>query len=559
MMTGHKNMLRKVSNGGATGIPQISPEGTPYSSSEMGGVVDWSASTLNGLPLLWIYGDWIDGIPHAPRSIVKDPAGTGSYSCSKCHATGASIDNTVNTAKEPELSFPGITGTGLGQVNLDVNLAGYLSDANASWDQWGIMCSRCHMASTNDGDNYTDQTSCEGAGYTWVAAYHPFCAAPDTELVKWNQDLQGSGLLNMAGTHVAGPSNGPEVVRMCGECHRQETGGQPYTWVGTINGSDGPTVWNKGFGDHAETVIGGLSHGAPSPAVGHNYMNVFLNGAHAKFSGTYGQITDINAYDSDFMKAAADGGHEEPGCMGCHNVHQSLAVDGHEPFENECADCHNGTIEPMKDLNYMMHPTTPGTPGGIAADEGDTSAACEICHMPGALHLFRINTSESYSTKDDYNVTGPDATASDGTYTQAVWNDLDLSCGQCHGGSAGPSATQNGAPYMNKAYLAAIAGSMHQDPPPPPPKYAITVDISPAIGKNTHFILQKCDANFKNCSTKEVGKAIDTYTFKARKIGNYKVKAYKKNYTYDCESTGKPKVKITTTDADVTVTCTHTP
>jgi len=236
----------------------------------------------------------------------------------------------------------------------------------------------------------------------------------------------------------------------------------------------------------------------------------------------------------------------------------------------ECKNCHTGLYN--KDIYQMMHPTTAGTPAGFAIAAGNESEACVICHMAvfspegsGHLppHLWRINTSESYRTfptSTEWSAGTKIAnTAPDGTYTNAVWVDLDMACGQCHGGSDGPSATQNGAPYMNKAYLAAIAGNMHQDPPPPPPKYAITVDISPALGNNTHFVLQKCNDNFKNCSTKEVGKAIDTYTFMARKIGNYKVKVYKKNYTYDCESTGKPKVKITTTDADVTVTCTHTP
>ena len=51
-------------------------------------------------------------------------------------------------------------------------------------------------------------------------------------------------------------------------------------------------------------------------------------------------------------------------------------------------------------------------------------------------------------------------TAPDGTYTNAVWVDLDLACGQCHGGSIG-TTTYNGAPYISKTALAAAATGMH--------------------------------------------------------------------------------------------------
>jgi hypothetical protein len=53
-----------------------------------------------------------------------------------------------------------------------------------------------------------------------------------------------------------------------------------------------------------------------------------------------------------------------------------------------------------------------------------------------------------------------------GTYNGAVWNDLDMSCGQCHGGSAGPSKTKNGAPYITKAILSLYAKDMHNNESP---------------------------------------------------------------------------------------------
>ena len=604
MKTGHKNMLRKVSYGSTTYIPQVGPDDMPFATDSSGNPINWSNATINvggtDYPLVWIYEGWIGG---NPRAAYLDPGANGSYTCARCHSTGFSSTTSPDAAKEPQISFPGINGTGNGQINTNPGITGYSTETYGNWDQWGIMCSRCHSSFTTPAaDAYTDQTNCEGNGFVWVVPGHgsAFCSDYDHERIKWNPDYNDSPKsknIALASTHHGGPTDGPDVVRLCGECHRQETGGLPYTWVGTNNG----TAWDQGFGDHAETVIGGLSHGSPSPAVGHNYMNVFLNGAHAKFSGTYGEITDASKYQSHFMQIATYGG--DNGCMGCHNVHQSLVVDGQEPFENECKDCHTGSHD--KDIYKMMHPTTPGTPGGMAIADGNESEACEICHMPGALHLFRINTDVNYTIKDDFSVTGPDNTYPDGSYTQAVWNDLDMSCGQCHGGSAGPYATKNGAPYMSKAYLAAVAPNMHQDDSVPAPvtvKPAITVNISPALGKNTNFVLKKCKDDFSSCSTKEVGKAMDTYTFQARKPGAYKVRVYKKGQGYDCGApvedmtqtlianggtcddtittcdsdnngdgicnlnetcvdsyTGKKKVKVTTTDVDVTVTCVPTP
>jgi hypothetical protein len=82
-----------------------------------------------------------------------------------------------------------------------------------------------------------------------------------------------------------------------------------------------------------------------------------------------------------------------------------------------------------------------------------------------SAHIFRINVDPNYSTfptQSQWNSGQKTAnTSPDGTYTGAVWNDLDMSCGQCHGGSAGPSAIKNGAPYMTKSYISVVASNMH--------------------------------------------------------------------------------------------------
>jgi hypothetical protein len=107
--------------------------------------------------------------------------------------------------------------------------------------------------------------------------------------------------------------------------------------------------------------------------------------------------------------------------------------------------------------------------------------------MPEALHFFRINTDPNYSSESalhpEYTTSAactgagykwdstagcyeikPANTAADGAYTQAVWVDIDLACGQCHGGGteakpAHPLAP--GAMYKTKIQLAAQAKFIH--------------------------------------------------------------------------------------------------
>jgi len=152
----------------------------------------------------------------------------------------------------------------------------------------------------------------------------------------------------------------------------------------------------------------------------------------------------------------------EPGCMGCHNIHESMVVDGHEPFENECTDCHSATVpdgySPQVDLSKINHLAGPGTPL-----DGTANHACETCHMTEhAYHFFRISTDPNYETKTGTS-TGPDNTADDNGYADAVWLDLDIACGQCHGGGTDELSNPPlaGVPYRTKAQLAGAAEGMH--------------------------------------------------------------------------------------------------
>lgn len=112
------------------------------------------------------------------------------------------------------------------------------------------------------------------------------------------------------------------------------------------------------------------------------------------------------------------------------------------------------------DLTTINHLPGPGTPLE-EVEEGEAWEACVSCHMPGGLHLFRINPDPAYSTFPPAAITATSSAqctaiggtwssagctvnanaAPDGLFTNAAWVDLDHACGQCHGGGTAPAAT----------------------------------------------------------------------------------------------------------------------
>jgi hypothetical protein len=191
---------------------------------------------------------------------------------------------------------------------------------------------------------------------------------------------------------------------------------------------------------------------------------------------------------------------DQGNCMTCHDVHWSLDSTNPkaEPIRRECGiTCHSD----KSDWSTINHPMGAGTPIG---DGTDLSRPCETCHMPPSsatgsrMHLFRINTSSAYTTMGTTNVN----TAADGTYANAAWVDLDHACGQCHGGSAGPTHTQNGAPYFDTTYLSFVAAGMHSGAMKPPT--AAYTSLVTNTGLAVSFTDNSADNNFQPQSTLSV-------------------------------------------------------
>ncbi len=317
----------------------------------------------------------------------------------------------------------------------------------------GVWLTACSVAGSCDNPTYTDSLSCFQNAGTWtpITASGPCTTAGGT---FYTASCSVAGVCNdpaitssgaCTGTVVGGPLNGlvrqwaatTDIIRcedagghytgtktnrgqvitnLCMDCHRQETGGKPY--------------------DSGANPAGALKVGVYHSTLtflSHWHGNQYLNSPHGKFSGTFAQIPTAKfgyggpapLYKSHFMNdgEAANTGN---GCTGCHEVHSST-VTGKEPFRAECTECHD------KDVNQIVHPTGLGTP---IESKNHPNKACESCHMPEGLHLFRINVDETYSTIPPSALTANTnaTTAPDGNYADAVWVDLDAACGQCHGG-----------------------------------------------------------------------------------------------------------------------------
>ena len=311
----------------------------------------------------------------------------------------------------------------------------------SSWDQWGIQCSRCHTGAV-DG-NHGDKT-----------------------------------LAN---------AKGGDIVALCVGCHRQEADTAPRS----IQGGNG-FAGNNGFVlpyTNKQQQPDGFAHHPDGPE--------FLNSAHAKFTGNWKDIgcppyaifgyagvdpgkpgappegactpgtmnldgQTASNYASKFAQAAKrDLGISDNvagSCATCHDSHQPLNENTEGmggSVKTQCTDCHSNpkaTIPPQVSLATTRHIGGPGTPLENAVS--DPSSACRICHQPpGIKHLWRINTDPSYTIYGDYTYTYPvngaqaqnsgsnapglvnlSHTAPDGSFTNAVWVDLDNACGQCHGG-----------------------------------------------------------------------------------------------------------------------------
>jgi myo-inositol-hexaphosphate 3-phosphohydrolase len=523
LMTGHKNTMRKLAPGTSPLVLWGGPDGAVYPATDShygsGSTYSWTNAQVTlgwcdpiAVPLLngfsptdpsCQFPNYTLANPNAPTSYTtvaptvaaggvqnmyymfggwmnyggaSNPANTqlgtifnggftgqqypkGNFDCARCHTTGYSFD-----AWQPEPSLIGSSGPNGVIPNAQFSRVpsdGYVAPGTtgtSSWAGTGVQCERCHAAAWTYGSH----------GYGPLAATEP---------------------QNEAAT------------ALCMECHRSETvttannNTSPAT-PGSITPSATPIILDNGYcsdlsGSAYSTCIGNAGNTwIYKPYINHEAGPAFLNSPHARFSGNLTQnsqnsadlsVTISGTYTSIFSENPADV-TKNSGCTQCHDPHQSTvaAAKASNPIVAKCNDCHSLSANILQTMNHPFGPGTP-FPTGTSAD---LPGSCVICHMVGAngtagSHLFRINTNADYATFPtpgqfySQNMTAPN-TASDGVLANAIWNDIDLTCGQCHVGGTGngnpyglttPPAS-SGANPMTKYELSQLAISIHPSDAP---------------------------------------------------------------------------------------------
>lgn len=498
LMTGHKNMLRKVS----PGSPWAGADGTLYGTTDahygsgstydwIAGTVDWWAQTSLGIfsdmgakQLFYIWGAWID--PGQLNTALdggftgeQNLPGGGNYDCGRCHTTGYRFD-----ASGPEPTT--YNGTPITDAQFSRIPSDYTT-GTSSWYLTSIQCERCHRDVANEagGHNcyigsvynptYTSYSSCTGAGGTWTVVKPTF----------------------------------ENVTALCIECHRQDyfvdptTGAETYDTTNQIISlstdlkvGDGGSC-SDGVSPDRPTCLATIGNTwSYAPYFDASMGQAFLSSPHARFTGTLAQtaqnspdlsVAMTGTYNSAFQDSSTG---KNLGCTGCHDPHQSTveAVGALKPIVKDCTNCHT--------TSTIKHPRGQGTPipTGTSAD---FPKACQICHMFNSYHFFRISVDPNYSTfptETQFYVAGQTTanTAPDGKLSGAVWMDVDFACGQCHGGGVNGSDANSGATPRSKEYLARAAKGMHgkQDAQP-----IAAITAPPTItGHTVSFIDNSTDA-----------------------------------------------------------------
>ncbi len=508
LMTGHKNMLRKV-------LPTQAQDGAPMAETGNDGLTytgdplfDWANGTYNGNSLLYVLGwlpsgqapymSYLNGGPTATTGNGINLHGANMpYSCARCHTTGYRFDG---AGPEPTVSHADGTYTALTDAQFPRTPSGWTS-GTASWQLTGIQCPRCH------GSSHTD---CASVGI----AYPKIGGQTVTDCNAW-QD--GNGAWHVAKSHAVA---NVAATALCVECHRQERTdntnhlvepaqlpGQNLSGWPAIPGpnslgavTDGGKCSDGSKKLYSACIAAGQGWNfAPSMSHGANGAQTFLNSPHARFTGTL----ELNAQNSPdlsvklngtFSSAFSDWGEglgkansNNGGCTGCHNPHYSTIATttpvAATPIVRQCQDCHKVETSGYDfSIKVVNHPTGAGTPLPYGLSSSD-STPCVVCHMGAAsgqptYHYFRINPDPTYYTfgpasvwyaQSDTPGNGqPNTYAEPGHETYpAVALDVDIACGQCHVGGNGATNTysiapaSSDAPMMSRAELAMYAMGIH--------------------------------------------------------------------------------------------------
>jgi hypothetical protein len=520
MLTGHKNMLRKVAQDGTTPWQGPDADGimATYTAAAEGNVNMSSTpptadvSEGAGKTLLYLFGDWMAPAPGGLDVIVNVGGygkynGGSNYSCAACHTAGWSNNDGVSglcsnssqttqaactgtwypmvgrqgasyTPAEPAASFPGVTFTGAGK-----------------WDRDGITCSRCHESifmSTGTNANGSTFTQAYGSTHnitpksTVNEQVNNICygchqsVAKQTNGTGANADLSSPAIIPVK-NNLTAPAYQPEFSghvlggSFLNSPHARFTGSITPNPLGKYDLTTNTTA------NYSSAFKGYVCRSSATAGSGSVLETVIKSGVVEEIK----TLADCQSANSNTTVTGVWQAESQGSCTTCHDVHKSMFVQNQgEALRRECETCHEDTTGtggagynaagvPQIDGAMLAHPQGTNTPW----DSARFANACETCHMPKAtsggfpMHLWRINTAATYTTFPSATEFGIGATATnknantspDGSYTNAVWVDLDLSCGQCH--SASGLNYVSGNPLLTKDQLAVAAAALHDNGP----------------------------------------------------------------------------------------------
>ena len=436
---------------------------------------------------MYIFGDWMAPAPDGLDTVVDMGGGvakyngTSNYSCAACHTTGWSnpaaglcslSSKTTQAACEsaggtwyPSTGIQGTTG-----AEPLASFPSYTSGITGTWDLDGIQCTRCHAVTF---PAVTGTTTHETPDILDGQNVNNMCFGCHQGIAKTangtgaDADLDLTGKIPVKNTATA-PAYVPEYN---GHIIGNQFLNSPHArFTGTITpntlGKYDLTTNDKSQYD--STFNGWICRsgtgGPGSGSILKTYVNPSTGAAEIIKSSA-----DCSTAGGQWVVAGGSAVTTQQGsCTTCHDVHQSIVpeVRAKEPFVRECTTCHvdqAASYPALSAVTTNRHPAGPGTPREY---EGTAPASpCEICHMPRATgggmpsHIVRISVDPAYSTFPTSaeflgNTKKIANTAPDGTFTNAVWTDLDISCGQCHG----PGGS---AHLISKGLIATYAQGMH--------------------------------------------------------------------------------------------------
>jgi len=434
----------------------------------------------------------------------------GNFDCARCHATGynfVTAGNTTGSAitgahevagPEPTIQTStaggGSYGGGTYSALSDTQMSRWPTDqtsGDSSWYLTGVQCERCHIA----------EASYKTTGGVLEIVQH-----------------EGFGTGTASQSVSGGLPTDLRATALCMECHRQET---VSTVSNTITPTYPPVAVDAGYcSDLTTKSYNACSAGwVYMPTMSHAQGSQFLNSPHAEYTGTVTQNVQNSADLSVnitgsfgaivptpeggyFMETSGADDAQNKGCTNCHDPHYTTVVPPAQYTANPAllhslqgplaTNCNNSACHSTIGTNLLAtikHPVGPGTPFPDGGTDADVPGACVTCHMQAASpnptnptqgvaqsHFFRISVDPNYytfPTAVQYYSGAPGANALNVAtdtvtgFTNAIYNDVDVACGQCHGGGTtgqnpyGIAVPNPAPPAFTRTYLASAATGIH--------------------------------------------------------------------------------------------------